>query len=79
MYLKATDIPLTVGDRVYIHTGGGGGYGAPLERDPESVASDVRRGYVSAGQARQLYGVVLGADLQVQAQQTQIERQGRQA
>jgi N-methylhydantoinase B len=79
MYLKATDIPLGVGDRVYIHTGGGGGYGAPLERDPESVASDVRRGYVSSAQARQLYGVVLDDDLQVKVQQTQLERQGRQA
>jgi hypothetical protein len=39
----------------------------------------VRRGYVSSAQARQLYGVVLDDDLQVKVQQTQLERQGRQA
>ncbi|MFB6156708.1 MAG: hydantoinase B/oxoprolinase family protein [Haloferacaceae archaeon] len=38
---------------------GGGGYGDPLDRDPERVAADVRRGYVSREQAREVYGVVV--------------------
>jgi N-methylhydantoinase B len=43
---------------------GGGGYGDPLERDPERVAEDVREGYVSIAAARDQYGVVLtGKDL----------------
>jgi N-methylhydantoinase B len=41
--------------------GGGGGYGDPLERDPESVRSDVVAGYVSAEQAEIEYGVRLDA------------------
>lgn len=60
MFLKATDVPLNPGDRVYIHTGGGGGYGPSLERDPRKVADDVRRGLVSP-QAATGYGVVVDA------------------
>jgi N-methylhydantoinase B/oxoprolinase/acetone carboxylase alpha subunit len=41
---------------------GGGGYGPPLERDPELVLTDVVDGYVSAGRARDVYGVVLAGD-----------------
>jgi N-methylhydantoinase B len=40
-------------------TTGGGGWGDPLERDPASVASDVRAGLVSGTSAAELYGVVL--------------------
>jgi N-methylhydantoinase B len=39
---------------------GGGGYGNPLERDPEQVRLDVRDGIVSAQRARDIFGVVLG-------------------
>ncbi|GAB3040239.1 hydantoinase B/oxoprolinase family protein [Parafrigoribacterium mesophilum] len=39
---------------------GGGGFGDPLDRDPAKVSDDVRLGLVSAEQARQTYGVVLG-------------------
>ena len=38
---------------------GGGGYGDPIERDPERVAADVRDGYVSEDEARRTYGVVV--------------------
>ena len=37
----------------------GGGYGDPLERDPERVAADVRQEYVSREEARRTYGVVV--------------------
>ncbi len=43
---------------VHIH-GGGGGYGDPLERDPEMVLRDIVNQYVSVGSARQDYGVVV--------------------
>jgi N-methylhydantoinase B len=39
---------------------GGGGYGDPLDRDPERVVVDVRRGLCTRDEARRLYGVVLG-------------------
>jgi N-methylhydantoinase B len=38
---------------------GGGGYGNPLERDPERVAADVREEKLSVEYARREYGVVL--------------------
>lgn len=38
---------------------GGGGYGDPLDRDPQRVAADVRSRAVSATAAEQTYGVAL--------------------
>lgn len=42
-------------------TGGGGGYGDPLDREPRRVAHDVRNGFVSVEAAAQDYGVVVDA------------------
>ena len=53
---------LYAGDRVIGLTGGGGGFGDPLQRSPEHVADDVRDGKVSSRAAHDLYGVILGAD-----------------
>ena len=46
----------------YARSGGGGGFGSPLERDPARVAFDVHEGYVTAKSALDDYGVVLKAD-----------------
>ena len=59
---KDQDIALGPGDRVEVMTPGGGGYGNAWARDPPLVARDVGRGYYTAGQARELFGVALGAD-----------------
>jgi N-methylhydantoinase B len=50
---------LKPGDVVTMDAAGGGGYGNPLERDPERVEGDVREGYVSVEGARKDYGVVI--------------------
>ncbi len=50
---------LKPGDVVTIDAPGGGGYGNPLEREPEMVASDVIEGYVSLESARTDYGVAI--------------------
>ncbi len=48
---------------VYAHRmAGGGGWGDPLARDPAAVAEDVANDKVSVEAARELYGVVIGAD-----------------
>jgi N-methylhydantoinase B len=47
------------GDVVHVGSGGAGGYGDPLERDPEAVVRDVSRGFVSRAAAEAAYGVVL--------------------
>ncbi len=50
---------LKAGDAFRIRSGGGGGYGSPLERPAERVAEDVRQGYVSIAAAAEHYGVVI--------------------
>ena len=57
--LKTNARPLAPGSVVELRTGGGGGFGNPLERDPERVRADVRDGYVSVEAAARDYGVVL--------------------
>ena len=48
---------------VYAHRmAGGGGWGDPFARDPAAVADDVANEKVSLEAARELYGVVIGAD-----------------
>ncbi|MFY7070146.1 hydantoinase B/oxoprolinase family protein [Nocardiopsis changdeensis] len=54
--------PMAAGDRFANRTAGGGGYGDPLERDPEAVVADVLDGYVTARAAREHYGVEVAAD-----------------
>jgi N-methylhydantoinase B len=44
-----------------IFTGGGGGWGSPLERSVDELAEDLVRGYVSAEAATSVYGLVLDA------------------
>jgi len=60
--LKTSGMSLKKGARVVARTGGGGGYGNPLERDPRSVLQDLRNGYVTREAARTLYGVVITDD-----------------
>ena len=50
---------LKAGDAFKIRSGGGGGYGSPLERPLDQVQDDVRQGYVTVKSAAELYGVVL--------------------
>ena len=56
---KLNNYPIGKNWVVDIMTGGGGGYGDPLERDPERVLKDVLAGYVSHERAEKVYGVVI--------------------
>ena len=58
----ADDVPVMPDEVIEIVTTGGGGWGNPLERDPELVRLDVVRGLVSAERAQTDYGVVLRDD-----------------
>jgi N-methylhydantoinase B len=58
---KCHGVPVFPGDVLHFVTWGGGGWGDALQRDPELVALEVRRGLVSAAGARR-YGVVVGSD-----------------
>jgi N-methylhydantoinase B len=50
------------GDKISFISAGGGGYGAPFERDPTAVEQDVQYGYVSIEHAKLDYGVVIDPD-----------------
>jgi N-methylhydantoinase B len=66
LYGRAKDLgglvdgePLAAGQVLRVVTTGGGGWGDPLEREPELVQRDAAQGKVSAAAARADYGVVL--------------------
>ena len=75
---KVFGVRIKKGDAYVMRSGGGGGFGTPLERDPEQVMHDVQQGYVSEDAARMSYGVVIH-DGKVDAAATQKLRQQMKA
>ncbi|WP_433634262.1 hydantoinase B/oxoprolinase family protein [Halomicrococcus sp. NG-SE-24] len=59
---KVTTYDLADGETARLVTSSGGGYGDPLDRDPERVLDDYRDDYVTADIAREVYGVVINED-----------------
>jgi N-methylhydantoinase B len=53
---------IKAGDAFRLRSGGGGGYGPPLERPVEDVQNDARQGYISVHEAAVFYGVVIDPD-----------------
>jgi N-methylhydantoinase B len=71
-------IVLKRGDFLRFETCGGGGWGDPLERDPERVRTDVARGFITARGAFEDYGVALDpATLDLDKTATDEERRRR--
>ncbi|MEP2101422.1 MAG: hydantoinase B/oxoprolinase family protein [Parasphingorhabdus sp.] len=58
---KVEEVTVAEGDQLHFITWGGGGWGNPLQRDPELVALEIRQGLVSIDGARE-YGVVITDD-----------------
>jgi N-methylhydantoinase B len=50
---------LNKGDTFTLLTGGGGGFGPPVERDPERVINDLRQGYICNESAKKIYKVAV--------------------
>jgi N-methylhydantoinase B len=70
--------PLLTGDTVSVRSGGGGGWGDPLKRDPRLVARDAKNELINIDTALKLYGVVLDpATFEVDAQATEQARAGQ--
>jgi N-methylhydantoinase B len=64
---------------LFIESAGGGGWGDPMQRDPEAVRRDVLDELVSLKAARTIYGVILSADLTtVDREATSIARRNSQ-
>jgi len=56
-------VPISAGQKINYDYGGGGGWGDPLDRDPQAVLDDVLDEYVSVEGAERDYGVVLTGSL----------------
>ena len=70
------------GDLLFGFSGGGPGYGDPLERDPESVLEDLKKNIISEWTARNIYRVAYDAergklDVEKTRQQREDERRAR--
>jgi N-methylhydantoinase B len=50
---------IKAGTRIYVRTGGGGGWGDPMERDVDKVEWDALNGYISLESARDKYGCII--------------------
>ena len=61
-------------DALVFYPAGGGGYGDPLDREPEAVAADIAEGRVTRDVAREQYGVVLAGNGGVDRDATEIAR-----
>ncbi|MCD7061433.1 hydantoinase B/oxoprolinase family protein [Pelagibacterium xiamenense] len=52
----ATNVEVNKGDVIRVVTGNGGGCGDPGKRSPESIARDIKNGYLTPERAREVYG-----------------------
>ena len=59
---KAINQVIKPGDAYILRSGGGGGYGSPLDRDLAMLERDVRCGYVSRDAAEKVYGACFRDD-----------------
>jgi N-methylhydantoinase B len=67
------------GDVIIMDAAGGGGFGDPLDRDPEMVQEDVIQGYVSMEKAREDYGVVIDPEtMKIDVEATRSVRESRE-
>ncbi len=71
---KDQGIAIVAGDLIEVTTPGGGGFGNPLHRAPDRVASDVARGYYTREEARARFGVLLRSDDSVDVEATREHR-----
>jgi N-methylhydantoinase B len=63
-------VKLMPGEALVGHTCGGGGYGPPYERDPARVVADLREGWITEDRAREIYGVCLTRDGEIDGEAT---------
>ncbi|MCW3027845.1 MAG: hydantoinase B/oxoprolinase family protein, partial [Solirubrobacterales bacterium] len=71
---QSASLVFSRGDVYHVIHGGGGGVGDPLLREPESVREDIACGYVSAEAAKEIYGVVLTANGELDGEGTLRQR-----
>ena len=60
-------------------SGGGGGFGDPLDRDPSAIAADLRTAIISRWAAHDVYGVVIDDGGAIDQPETDARRQAMRA
>ena len=70
-WITGANIPVPLNSLAIVRTGGGGGWGDPLERDAALVAADAAEGLISRRAAQELYGVVLRGSMSLDESATQ--------
>lgn len=70
-WITGANIPVPLNSLAIVRTGGGGGWGDPLERDAALVAADAAEGLISRRAAHELYGVVLRGSMSLDESATQ--------
>jgi N-methylhydantoinase B len=70
-WITGANIPVPLDSLAIVRTGGGGGWGDPLERDAALVAADAAEGLISRRAAHELYGVVLRGSMSLDESATQ--------
>jgi N-methylhydantoinase B len=70
-WITGANIPVPLNSQAIVRTGGGGGWGDPLERDAALVVADAAEGLISRRAARELYGVVLRGRMSLDESATQ--------
>jgi N-methylhydantoinase B len=76
---KTLAIPLGEHDVVEMSVFGGGGYGDPLERDPEAALRDLQQGIITPRATSEIYGVVVDERGTVDAKSTTALRGRKRA
>lgn len=71
---KVEDVHVEANDILHFITWGGGGWGDPLERDPDLVAKEIRQGLITVEGAKS-YGVVASEGGEIDAAATDALRQ----
>lgn len=78
--MYATGVKLKKGDKIFYGSSGGGGFGDPLDREPELVLTDVIDEWLTIGAAEEYYGVVIyevdaeAADYRIDEEKTKVAR-----
>ena len=77
--MRGAHVAVPIGSEAIVRTGGGGGWGDPLERDPKAVQHDVAEEFISAEAALRDYGVVLTASRELDLAATNQRRASMKA
>ena len=76
LHIQAVGVRLAPGEHFELHCASGGGFGDPLDREADEVLADLAARRLDAATARDVYGVITGADGKADLAATEANRKG---